>query len=321
MRKILRYGINIIIILIFAFLTFYKPDYIIYSPGGIHSVKKYYEIDDENKINGSINITYVSSVRPNLIYYFYAKLRGFDIEKIEDTIYDDYKTEEYVSVLMYVSSIDNAIYNAYKEANKDIAIDNEKIYVHYSINDKSPLKPGDQLLELNGEKINTRLDVNRIVNSNFEEKIKVKYLRAGKELEDEVTVITVGERRYLGVALIDTFDYRTDPKIDFYIADDVSGPSGGSMIALSIYCSLIDKDIVKGRTIAGTGTIDRDGNIGPIGSIDYKVKSAVKKKADIFFVPADTNYDEILKLDVDLKNTKVVPVSTFKEIIEYLENN
>lgn len=321
MRKILKYGINIVFIILFAFLTFYKPNYIIYSPGGINSVKNYYEIDGENKINGSINLTYVSSVRPNLIYYFYAKLRGYEIEKIDDLVYEDYKTEEYVNNLLYISSIDNAIYNAYTMAKKDIEIDNQRFFVHYNINENSPLKPGDQILEVNGEKIEEYFDVNRIVNSTKEDKIKVKFIHEGKEYEDDVTVLTSEDNRFLGVVLIDIFGYKTDPKIDFYIAGDISGPSGGSMMALSIYCSLIDKDIIKGRTIAGTGTINRNGYIDPIGGVDFKIKSAVKKKVDIFFVPAAINYDEIMKLDINLRNTKVVPVNTFKEIIDYLENN
>lgn len=320
MKNIFKYTINIILFIIFAFLILYKPNYIIYSPGGIHSVKEYYKIDEENKINGSINLTYVSSVRPNLVYFLYAKLRGYEIEKMKDTIYEDYKTEEYVSNLLYISSIDNAIYNAYKMAGRDVKIDNQKIFVHYNINDKSPLKPGDQILEINDEQLKEYLDVNRIINSTNDKKVKVKYLHEGKEFTKNIQIQTINNNRYLGVSLIDIFDYETDPEIKFFISDNVSGPSGGAMIALSIYTSLIDKDIVKGRKIAGTGTINRKGYIGEIGGIDFKVKSAIKAHVDIFFVPKD-NYDEILKMDLDYKDTKVIPVTTFNEIIDYLESN
>lgn len=318
MKNIFKYTINIILVIIFAFLILYKPNYIIYSPGGINSVKKYYKVDGENKINGSINLTYISSVRPNLIYFLYAKLRGYEIEKMDDTIYKDYKTEEYVSNLLYISSIDNAIYNAYKMAGYDIKIDNQRFFVHYNINDKSPLKPGDQILEVNDEVINDYLDINRIINSIDSKKVKIKYIHDGKEEFAEVDIQVINDRKYLGVSIIDIFDYETNPLIDFYVSDDVSGPSGGAMIALSIYASLIDKDIIKGRVIAGTGTINRKGYIGEIGGIDYKIKSAIKANVDIFFVPED-NYDEILKLKLDFKNTKVVKVKTFSDIIEYLE--
>ena len=55
--------------------------------------------------------------------------------------------------------------------------------------------------------------------------------------------------------------------------------------ALLIYDYLTEEDITKGRTIVGTGTIDENGNVGSIGGVKYKLKGAVKNKAEIFLVP------------------------------------
>ena len=74
-------------------------------------------------------------------------------------------------------------------------------------------------------------------------------------------------------------------------------------------------------TIVGTGTIDLDGNIGSIGGVEYKLKSAVKKKVDLFIVPNDINYKEALKLKQKYNyNIEIIGVSTFDEVIEYLNN-
>ena len=92
-------------------------------------------------------------------------------------------------------------------------------------------------------------------------------------------------------------------------------------MALSIYCNLIDNDIVKGRKIAGTGEIYYDGLIGPVGGVEYKVRGAAKNKADIFFVP-EYNYDEAIKAKEKYKlKIDIVKVKNFDDIIEYLENN
>ena len=91
------------------------------------------------------------------------------------------------------------------------------------------------------------------------------------------------------------------------------------MMALSLYNSLIEEDITKGRKIIGTGTIDLNGNVGEIGGVKYKLIGAVKKKADIFLVP-EGNYEEAVKV----KNEKgydirLISVKTLEEAIEALK--
>lgn len=319
--KRLREKKYLIYIVLYAFLLFcvlYKPNYIITKPGGIDNVKKSYTISSENKIAGSINITYISSVEPNLLYYWYAKLRHYEITKVSDYAPNGLKNEEKVDALLYLSSVNNAIYNAYKYAKKDIKIINEKVYVDYSINEDSELKDGDLLLEINGKKINSYDEISKILDESDDEYVDIKYQRDDKVKNTKVKLIKTPTRNYLGVKIIDVFDYETNPHIDFKIKDDVAGPSGGAMMTLSIYASLLDYDITHGLKIAGTGTIDREGNIGPIGGVDYKIKSALKSHVDVFFVPKYLNYAEVLDLNIDLKDMQVIPVETFEDIINYL---
>ena len=90
-------------------------------------------------------------------------------------------------------------------------------------------------------------------------------------------------------------------------------------MSLSMYNALTSEDITKGKKIVGTGTIDRDGNVGAIGGINYKLASAVKKKADIFICPKG-NYEEVKKLMDKYKyNIKIIEVGTFDETIQKLE--
>ena len=92
------------------------------------------------------------------------------------------------------------------------------------------------------------------------------------------------------------------------------------MISLSIYDYLTMEDLTKGLKIVGTGTIDEFGNVGVIGGIEYKIKAAVKEKADLFFVPTD-NYEEALKtINEENLDIKLVEVKHIDDAINYLRN-
>lgn len=69
--------------------------------------------------------------------------------------------------------------------------------------------------------------------------------------------------------------------------DDIAGPSAGLMFALGIIDKLKPEDLTGGKVIAGTGTIDDEGNVGPIGGIPQKMYGAKAAGAKYFLSPAD----------------------------------
>src|SRR5690625_5818159 len=91
------------------------------------------------------------------------------------------------------------------------------------------------------------------------------------------------------------------------------------MFALTIYNQLTKEDVSNGLKIAGTGELDYEGNVLPIGGIDKKVIAADKEDVDILFAPSfkahrASNY-EVAKetaeeIDSDLE---IVPVKKFSE--------
>ena len=91
------------------------------------------------------------------------------------------------------------------------------------------------------------------------------------------------------------------------------------MIALSIYAQNIEEDLIRGRKIAGTGTIDIDGNVGEIGGIKHKIMGAVNQNIDVFLVPYD-NYEEAKEVVEEYDyNINLVSVKTFEDAINYLK--
>jgi PDZ domain-containing secreted protein len=97
--------------------------------------------------------------------------------------------------------------------------------------------------------------------------------------------------------------------------DRITGPSGGLMLALAFASLLGGGDLTGGRVVAGTGTIDHNGDVGEIGYASYKVKGAVAAGATVFFVPAG-NWTDAAKAATP--GVQVVAVSTFTEALIWL---
>jgi PDZ domain-containing protein len=68
---------------------------------------------------------------------------------------------------------------------------------------------------------------------------------------------------------------------------DVGGPSAGLMLTLGILDLVGKDDLTGGAVVAGTGTIDAKGAVGPIGGITLKMVAAKNIGAKLFLVPAD----------------------------------
>ncbi|MDP6867071.1 MAG: S16 family serine protease, partial [Acidimicrobiales bacterium] len=66
----------------------------------------------------------------------------------------------------------------------------------------------------------------------------------------------------------------------------VGGNSAGLALALSILDLVTPGELTGGLRVASTGTIDIDGNVGPIGGIVQKVVAARDGGMDLFLVPA-----------------------------------
>jgi PDZ domain-containing protein len=94
----------------------------------------------------------------------------------------------------------------------------------------------------------------------------------------------------------------------------VGGPSAGLMFTLTIYNMITPDDLTGGRRIAGTGTIDIDGRVGPIGGVAQKVAGAEAAGAQYFIVPIE-NYADAQRA---ARTITLIPVASAQEAIEKL---
>jgi Lon-like protease len=75
-------------------------------------------------------------------------------------------------------------------------------------------------------------------------------------------------------------------KINIQLAD-VGGPSAGMMFSLGLIDKLTPGDLTGGKFVAGTGTMDDNGGVGPIGGIALKIIAARDAGAQYFLTPKD----------------------------------
>lgn len=76
-------------------------------------------------------------------------------------------------------------------------------------------------------------------------------------------------------------------------AGDVGGPSAGLMMTLGLIDLVTPASETGGKTIAGTGTIEKGGKVGAIGGIRFKMIGARRAGATWFLAPA-SNCDEVV---------------------------
>ena len=67
--------------------------------------------------------------------------------------------------------------------------------------------------------------------------------------------------------------------------ENVGGPSAGLMLTLGMIDKIKPEDLTGGKIIAGTGTMDALGNVGPIGGIAQKIIAAKDAGAQFFLTP------------------------------------
>lgn len=137
------------------------------------------------------------------------------------------------------------------------------------------------------------------------------------EAEGEVHGVTVRRGRcpgvvepLVGISIVQPFPFEVSIE-----SGEIGGPSAGLMWALGLYDLLTPGDLTDGRTIAGTGSIDPEGRVGPIGAILDKVVAARDAGAQILLIP-EANRAELAA--VDRGDLRVIPVATFDEALRAL---
>lgn len=171
---------------------------------------------------------------------------------------------------------------------------------------KAVLHEGDQLVSVNNKPVGTSQDViDAVQGAAPGTTIPMVIRRDGGE---QTVQVKLGARpddstkAYLGIT---PQAVAVGPmEVDFNLAD-IGGPSAGLMFSLALVDKLSPGELNGGRFVAGTGTIDPAGKVGPIGGIQYKMIAARDAGAETFLVPADNCNEARQRTPEGLKLVKV----------------
>jgi PDZ domain-containing protein len=179
------------------------------------------------------------------------------------------------------------------------------------------LEPGDELIAVDGISVSSAEQVRELLGATTPgRQIEVRFQRGATTASAKATLAEHpddNQRGFLGVAPAN------HPDVPFEITitlADVGGPSAGLMFALAIVDKLSPGELNGGQFVAGTGEIDSDGKVGPIGGIPFKMAAASEAGATVFLVPEENCLEARQRAPDGLR---LVKVGTLTEAVEALD--
>lgn len=298
-RRIAVLGTGAVLLLLFGLLGAAVPvPYVAQVPGPTYNTlgdiggKPIISVQgrERNEVDGNLNLTTVGVSRAGLSLV--EAVRGwFDSEVSvvpEEAVYPPDRTEQ------ETQKANRQAFLTSEQAAESAALGRlgypEKVVVQ-GLADDSPsngaLQEGDALEAVDGRPTADTKTLDTVLRGiPGGRKVTVSYTRLGKPGTATVTTKKATDRAgsLLGILVRDAPSAPFD--VDIQVAD-VGGPSAGLMLSLGILDLVGDTDLTGGDVVAGTGTIDADGAVGPIGGIQLKMVAARDIRADLFLVPAD----------------------------------
>ncbi|GIN07413.1 hypothetical protein J1TS1_15580 [Shouchella clausii] len=306
-------------------------------PGIAQTLEGMIEVEEGYKDDtGAFMLTTIRSARATpllAIWSLFSQFRSLSPapKNISDEEYDERQ------IMLMNNSQESAKIAAYRAAGKgEVEIDYNGVFVTGVVPGMSAdgvLEAGDLITAVNGETIETVEELfDHISNYKEGETVELTYERGTAIRTDTFTFSTFPvdqsvEDGQVGIGIVGPVTKRSarfDPAVEIS-AGSIGGPSAGLMFALEIYSQLLEIDLTKGYQIAGTGTIDDDGNVGPIGGAKQKVVAADREGADYFLAPNEngahnSNYKEA-KAAAEAIGSKmeIIPIDTLEEALSFLK--
>ncbi|APH05364.1 SepM family pheromone-processing serine protease [Bacillus weihaiensis] len=328
------FRVSLLLAIILLITTFIKLPYYVTQPGMASELKPIIKVEEGfDKEEGSFSLTTIRFGRANPLTYLWAKLNEYHyIHPLEEIKREEETDEDYLNRQLHMMEVsqESAITVAYQKAKKEITTTYNGVYVD-GIIDGMPaanrLEVGDRIYKVNKKELETAEEFIEYVSAKKEgDNIVISFERDGRQMEESIKLAVFKDQPNkvgLGISLVTDREVEVHPEITLN-THEIGGPSAGLMLSLEIYNQLIEEDITKGYKIAGTGTINSEGIVGPIGGISQKIVTADKEGIEIFFAPNEENnpnsdYKEALSTGKEINTKmKIVPIDTFSDAVNYL---
>ena len=313
-----------LIIVIASILPFglMKTDYYFMAPGPPYQWDIEIEGANAYEYQGNLYQLTVRRDEANYFTYIWAKVdnsvdlysrevilpKGVTPQELSEISMQNMKTSENVAIAVALNFLDY-----------EIQTQGDGVLV-VGVMDDSPvagkLLKEDLIISINNEVINSTTEFIALLRTyEIGDIVSIGLIRKDNEISIETK-------------LIEHIDYENEPMVGFLASTpnerfvfpisvdidtgNVGGPSAGLMMALNVYNSLTEFDITKGLKVAGTGTIEIDGSVGPVGGVKQKVIAAKNAGSSLILVPT-ANFDDV-KSYID-EGTNIVAVESFNEAL------
>ena len=301
-------------------------DYYFMSPGPPYQWEIDYGNNENYEFEGNLYQLTVRRDEANVFVYLWSLVNpSYDLYPKELILPDGVTPQELseISIQNMRTSENVAIAVALKNIGYEIETKGEGVAVVGLLDDspvKDKLKKGDLLNSINNVQIFSATEfISTLRTYSIGETVSIGLIRV---------VDGVSEQLFIETTLIEHVEYKGEPMVgflattvnerfDFPFAIDiktgnVGGPSAGLMMALNVYNNLIPEDITNSMVVAGTGTIEIDGSVGPVGGIKQKIIAAKRAGAELILVPV-ANFEEAKPFEDD--KTAIVAVDSFDEAL------
>ena len=323
-NKVLKIALITYLIVIFPF-GFVKTEYYFMSPGPPYQWNIEIENAQTYEYNGNLYQLTVRRDEANYFVYAWAKLNNqIDLFPREVILPDGVTPQELseISLQNMMTSENVAIAVALNSLDYEIQSEGDGVLV-VGLLDDSPVKnkliKNDLIVSINNDKVSSTSEfISKLRTYEIGDTVKIGLIRNEQDLNFETK-------------LIEHVEYENEPMVGFLASTpnqqfifpfevdietgNVGGPSAGMMMALNVYNLLTEDDITNGKKIAGTGTIEIDGSIGPVGGVKQKVIAAKRANAGLILVPT-ANYEEASVFADD--NTQIVAVDSFDNALNVI---
>ena len=319
----------LIIFITISSLSLVKTDYYFMSPGPPYQWEiEYVEINSFD-FEGSLYQLTVRRDEANALIYAWSLINdSYDLYPREVILPDGVTPKELseISIQNMRTSENVAIAVALKNVGYEISSKGDGVSVVGLLDDspvKEKLKKGDLLNSINNKEINSTTEfIATLRTYSIGETVSIGLLR---EVDGEL------KQMFVETTLIEHVEYEGEPMVGFLATTvnerfdfpfeidiktgNVGGPSAGLMMALNVYNNLIPEDITNSMVVAGTGTIEIDGSVGPVGGIKQKIIAAKRAGAELILVPV-ANLEEAKPYETD--KTAIVAVDSFDEALSVI---
>ncbi len=318
--------------ILISFFFVRVPNSEIYKSGVLTNISEILTVDttyEKGDIN-SIGIYVVSE--PTIIEVIASAFSSETDFRWWSESYTEYRNsmtdEEYANIgyAQKNSSITNSVIYGYEAAEQEIDYDiNVYInYVNYNYISDSNFTEGKYITKIDDQDITNLVSAKSALEIVDCITVYTAVFEVTSDFETYETITLTAEMRddscIFGFSISDVVSFNSaSPEISIS-SYSARGSSAGFMQTLSIYNQLTETDITSGKKIAGSGTIDLEGNVGIIGGTTFKVITALNNDTDIFFIPSD-NYEEAIEAYNKYSRNRtmqIVKVDTFEEALAYL---